>query len=480
MQSQFVVDGRISIAIRVGILLTATLLIYKQDFSIILGKALSFSAGNISNYVLIIPVLVAYIIYRKRNILWTTALHQNRERNSMRLDEVVGITLCLLAIVFYLYGSTQFYSLEYHVLSLPIFVAGATMLLFNIKTFRHVLIAIILLAYLQPPIGEVVGELAADLSWASAVMVQGILSTFGMPVTLEASYGAPALVVETVTAGKVPFFVGEPSSGIYSTIGLSLFSLFFGYISRGPIWRRAIIFAVGFPIFFFLNMLRIATIMTLWFFFGEGIAESFHVVSGTIMVAIATVIILFFGEKILRLQIRTRRIHREECRACEKCRTMDESLCLYCGMVLKRIRKKVDMRTVGRMTLLVFIASLVMVNQITVNTVSAATGISELDIRSIEGPETTQYFLPEVDNWNLRFTYRDTRVEKVLNQDAALAYIYTKNATSDTNLKPTLFSGIQISTGVHTWESSLLTYPSRFGRPTATIIELKDINISDI
>lgn len=478
--SYSIIQNNITLAIKTGILLAATILIYLQDLSIVFGNAVTLSAGNITNYVLVIPFLIAYVLYRKRKILRVTASLQERQRSIVHLDEVIGITLCLIAIIMYVYGSSTLYSLEYHIFSLPIFVAGSTMLLFNIKTFRHAIFAIVLLAYLQPPPGEFVSEFAADLSWGSAVMVQGMLNTFGMPITLEATYGAPALLIEKPDGTKIPFFVGEPSSGVYSTVGLSLFALFVAYIIRGAIWKRAVIFVAGFPIFFLLNMLRIATIISLWYTFGEGAAESFHIVSGSVMVAIGTIIILLFGEKILRVNIRTQRIQREQCPACQKSLAMGESLCLFCGRLLKQLTQNFNTRSVSRMGILILIASMVTVSQMPTETASAETSLSNLDISSIEGSETTQYFLPQVEGWDLKYAYRDLRVEKVLRQDAALAFMYiAKDSNSNTTTaKPTIFSGIQISTGRHTWEASLLLYPSKFGRPTATVIELKDVDIA--
>src|SRR6185436_13731503 len=210
---------------------------YSPDLSIVLANALKFTTGNIANYTIIIPFLSAFIIYRKRKILQAVAYNENRDNQAypgVRLDDIVGITLCSVAVIAYIASSATLYALEFHLVTLPFFLAGGVALLFNLGTLKHLILAIFLLLYLQPPPGELVSELAADLSWASAVLNHALLSTFGMPIELDPSFGAPALVIQT-GHGKVPFFVGEPSSGVFSTISLSLFAIFVSYIIRGKI-----------------------------------------------------------------------------------------------------------------------------------------------------------------------------------------------------------------------------------------------------
>ena len=68
------------------------------------------------------------------------------------------------------------------------------------------------------------------------------------------------------------------------------------YILRGKLWKRALIVVAGFPIFYMLNAMRIALIISIWYTSGEVSAEAFHVVSGTVMSAVGTLILLFFAD----------------------------------------------------------------------------------------------------------------------------------------------------------------------------------------
>ena len=465
------------VVIKSAIIIGAILLIYWYDLSLVFSKALTFSAGNLTNYILLIPLLILFILYRKRNIL--IALTSISDRKNFKLEIIAGITLCILAIFTYIVGSSTLYAVEYRMYSLPLLVAGSVILLFNLKTLRHLLFAIIVLVYLQPPPGELVTDLAADLSWISASMTQSFLSAF-IPITLETSYGAPALIIVQDNA-KIPFYVGEPSSGIYSIIGLSLFGLFVAYLVKGEFWKRLSIFGIGFPTFFLLNVLRIIIILALWYNYGLDVSEAFHAISGMVMVTIGTVALLLFSDKVMKMHVRIINIKSNACKLCNEHKELGEHFCLFCGRFLQGLTK-FNVKDATRLTLLILIitSSAALQSYTSANAVvedEKDLPIAELDISNIEGPETTDYFLPSIDGWELRYAYRDKRVESVLNQDAALSYTYRKNTTEE--FQPTIYAGIQISTGRHAWESSLVVQPSRVGRPSAEVIELTNIEVTD-
>ena len=466
---------------KTAIILCVVSLFYYQDLALIFSNALEFTTGNISNYVITIPFLAGCIIYRKRNILKTVAKVSDKRETRIRIDDALGVTLCVIAISIYIAGSATLYALEYHMLSLPILLAGSTMFLFNIATLRHVIVAILLTLYIQPPPGEIVSELAADLSWTSAVIVENMLHSLGVPIALDSSLGAPALVIGSEGA-KTPFFVGEPSSGVFSTIGLSLFAIFVAYIIRGKAWKRGLLFLTGFPLFYLLNTLRIAIVISLWYLWGQQVSEAYHVISGSSMVAIGTLAILLMGEKIFKLNIRSPKSKKEECGFCSKCRATFEPLCLFCGRSVGHISQSFSMLTLERIAIFVFIA-FVAISVTTASTTaneSSSRKLSDLDIKKIKGPETIEYFFPKVSGWDQKYAYRDSRIESILNQDAALAYRYIplSNGTGAQTSLPSIYATVQISTGHHVWEDSLVTYPSRVGRPGATVLLSEDIDIT--
>ncbi len=484
-----------TLLIKTAVIAIAVALMYMQDLAVIFKDALVFSSANITNYILIIPFLLAYVVYRKRKVLITVALEGNGNRRRgkiLRFDDIIGLTLISIAVILYIYGSLTLYALEFHIYSIPLFVAGLTAFLFNLKVLRHAIFAIVILAYLQPPPAELLSDIAGDLSWLSATLAESMLKIYGLDVTLEASYGAPALVISKDNA-QIPFFVGEPSSGLFSTIGLSLFALIAAYIARGAVWKRGIMFVIGFPLFFLLNALRISIILLLWYHYGEQVSEAFHAISGSIMAIPGTLIVLIIGDKLLGVNIRSfSSKSNDECSYCSKSSSLHEHICLVCSRVLVSI-KGINVNSIARFALIaIIVSSMIAVSQVQVNTALANTTADRLrsfDMSSITGKEreTVGLLLPELDGYILEYAYRDTRVEKVLRQDAALAYRYIKvedNKDSSSNdissilNRKSFYVGVQISNGRHKWEDSMLIQPSRVGRPTAEVLELKDVNIS--
>ncbi len=484
-----------TLLINAVVIAIAVALMYMQDLAVIFKDALVFSSANITNYILIIPFLLAYVVYRKRKVLITVALEENGKRRRgkiLRFDNIIGLILISIAVILYIYGSLTLYALEFHIYSIPLFVAGLTAFLFNLKVLRHAIFAIVILAYLQPPPAELLSDIAGDLSWLSATLAESMLKAYGLDVTLETSYGAPALVISKDNA-QMPFFVGEPSSGLFSTIGLSLFALIAAYIAKGVVWKRGIMFVIGFPLFFLLNALRISIILLLWYHYGEQVSEAFHAISGSIMAIPGTLIVLIIGDKLLRVSIRSfSSKSNDECFYCSKSSSLHEHICLVCSRVLVSI-KGINTNSIARFALIaIIVGSMIAVSQVQVNTALANTTADRLrsfDMSSITGKEreTVGLLLPELDGYMLEYAYRDTRVEKVLRQDAALAYRYIKvedNADSNNNEissilnRKSFYVGMQISNGRHKWEDSMLIHPSRVGRPTAEVLELKDVNIS--
>lgn len=458
-----------NILIKSSIIIASIIIIYYYDLSLVFSKALVFSAGNLSNYVLLIPFIIAFLLYKsRRTLLAAISISSNKFDKT---NTIVGITLIVLALFLYIIISLTLYA-EYRMYTILLFATGSILLLFNVKVFRSILIAVLMLAYLQPPPGELVADLAADLSWISASITEVLLKNV-IPISLEISYGAPALVINKDNT-NIPFYVGEPSSGVYSILGLSLFGLFVSSLVNGAIWKKLSIFVIGFPLFFILNVFRIAIIILLWYNYGYNVSESFHAVSGIIMAFIGTLLLILFSERIMRMN--TKIIYSKECHLCNEYKELGENFCLFCGRFLQSLKSINNTPRVALMIILIitgFIAQLYM--NVNATGIESKSNITTLDIKSLEGPESKDYLLPNINNYLLEYSYRDKRVESVLNQDASLVFAY-KNMTT---LKPLVYISIQIATNKHTWESSMVIYPSKVGRPTATIIDIKDVKFDD-
>ena len=462
------------LSLGLGIIVGATLLVYGQDLAVIFSNSLVFTSGNVGNYVLAVPLMALVVIHRKRHVLNSVIFREDRKR---WFSDPTGIALILTAAVLFLYGSSTLYAPYYHTYSMILFLCGATILVFNFSTFRHVFFAIAILTFLQPPPGELIAGIAADISWVSAVLVNNALHILAIPADLTSNLGAPTFLVTKPGGQQNTFVIGEPSSGVFSTIGMSVFALFVAYISGGRVWKRTALFAASFPLFFLLNTTRIGVIILLWFFFNSDAAESFHLVGGMLMVTIGTIALLIIGERVFGIPYIRPRLSVLKCELCDACQSRHEQFCLMCGRRLGDPYPRARLRWILSFFLIVLVGTSVYTASNVSSAVDTSKGIESLNIRSVKGDETVPYVLPVVAPYTPVFAYRDKATESVLNQDLALAYRYVNlNSSLTDTTQP--YVGIQISNGKHTWEDSLITYPSSVGRPSAKVIDLEDITIN--
>jgi exosortase/archaeosortase family protein len=130
------------------------------------------------------------------------------------------------------------------------------------------------------------------------------------------------------------FTVGISRSGLYSLVGFLVFAIFIGYTIRDKLWKKLLLFPVGFSIIYVLSITRIATILLIGYNFGRDIAmELFLLLGGWIMMFIGTFLVLAFSEKVLHTQIFSR--PSQECPKCSGEPKADLNLCFSCGRILR-------------------------------------------------------------------------------------------------------------------------------------------------
>ena len=85
--------------------------------------------------------------------------------------------------------------------------------------------------------------------------------------------------------------------------------------------------------------------------------------------------------------------------------------------------------------------------------------------------------LPDVSEYDLKFSYRDIGFEDLSRVDLALAYVYTPH----NNSRKTIWVSVEVSTEIyrlHRWEMDLINVPLDQGRiPRVTQYELKDVSL---
>lgn len=117
------IKGKPSLGIKILAVLIPTTISYWQDLIIVGHEALS---SDIATHILAMPFFLTYLLYRVRRMFTASASHQSSTpTQKIGISEMIGISLCFLAYFIKLFGSYTFHPLEYHLASIPLFVARA-------------------------------------------------------------------------------------------------------------------------------------------------------------------------------------------------------------------------------------------------------------------------------------------------------------------------------------------------------------------
>jgi len=244
------------------------------------------------------------------------------------------------------------------------------------------------------------------------------------------------------------------------------------YITRGVTWKKAVIFLVGLPLMYSLNIVRIASILLIGFSLGQDLAlQAFHLLSGLVLTVLSIVLLLaimekLFGTRIFRGSISTQ--------ACTKCVSPEnaraENYCTYCGKSLKNARILVHRRDIARILVVALLVALL----IEIQTPVLATSNKPLPVfvQTQSGEQGNTLILPEISGYRLVFLDRDKDFEKLAQEDAALTYWYQ----SDNGSQETVTVSVELAvdrSSLHNWEACLITY----GSPPVTQLDLRDTQI---
>ena len=462
------------LALKVAAIPTTALILFYQDLAIIFSDALQSEA---TSYILTIPFLLSYLLYRKRKILYSTVSLNNKNQTKIQryLQPAASILLIAIAILLYWHGSYTFTPLEYHMLALPIFTAGVALLLFNSQTLRQLAFPAAFLFFLVPPPSEVVYTLGATLSALSAQASAAIASLTGISASLIAEYGNPLIQITRPDGAILNFTVDIACSGIYSLISFLIFALLVAYITRDKLWKKIALILTGIPIIYLLNIIRITILLIIGYHYGENLAlQVFHLFGGWILIFIGTLLLLAISEKIFKTKIFMKT---ENCLECNPKPPANQKFCLKCGKILKpdfAIKHRTDAIKIAAIILIAI--ALASIQAPTFALAERPTIL--LTNTTNEEPASTE-ILPDIPNYTLQFAYRDTDFEETSKSDMALAYIYVPHNESQ---KP-IWVSLEIASArssLHRWEVCLITYPLSQGwKPKVTEIELREIQLSE-
>lgn len=470
--SSFRDKNNLILAFKIIALISVTLAVFSEDLTIVLSDALN---SEITSHILVVPLFFVYVLYRKRKTLRAVMPIENAEESKRLryLTQIVGVLLFITAILLYWHGSYTFTPLEYHLFSLPIFVSGLILLIFNPQTLRHLAFPVLFLFFLIPPPSELLFAAGSFLSTLSAQVSSGIASLFGISSTFISEYGNPLIQITRPDGALINFTVDIACSGIYSLIGFFMFGTIIAYIIRDKLWKRIALVLSGIPIMYFFNILRITSLLLIGYNYGENLGlQVFHALGGWVSVFLGTLLLLFTSEKIFKMKIFG------AANKCEGCVTAQKTqdFCDKCGRILKapyaKIRK-IDIVKISAVTITV--TALVLI-QAPVFTLAQS---PEVVLTTSAGQQVSTEILPTIPGYTLQFDYRDTDFENRAEVDVALAYIYVPQNHSQKNI----WVAVEIASArslLHRWETCLVDYPLQQGWALRVAqIELRDIQLNE-
>lgn len=471
-------QAQITLIIKAAAIAISTIALFSQDLILIFTDALR---SEITSYILAIPFLFAYLIYRKRKMLRATIPleSQSQPKITKHLAIIAGVLLTATAVLLYWRGSYTFTPLEYHMLALPILVAGLCLILFNQQTLRQLAFPIAFLLFLTPPPSEILYNVGAILQALSAEASNAIVNFFGISSTLSTENGSPLITIVQADGSSIPFSVDIACSGIYSLIGFLIFIIFVTYIIRDKPWKKLTLFLIGLPLVYLLNILRITIMLVIGYHYGEDLAlQVFHLLGGWVLIFLGTLLLLVISEKAFKTQVFTSPA--KECSKCDQSLQSNQSFCTECGRILKP--PTIKLRRIDLVKTLAIVLSVVLLLSIEAP-VFALTQAPPLVITTTpSGEQASTSILPQgsshnLSEYDLSFLYRDTNFEVLAKQDMSLVYLYSPTNES---LDP-IWVSVEIAStrsSLHRWEACLITVPlSRGLQPKVSQMELRDIQL---
>jgi exosortase len=463
------------LALKILTLVAGIIILYLQDLSMIFHDALY---NESTSYVLLIPLIFAYLIYRKRKMLRTAISTEsgNRSGNMKYVGILSGILLCTIGIILYWYGSYTFTPLEYHTLTLPFFAAGLTLVLFNPQTLRQAVFPIAFLAFLTPPPSDILQNLGSVLSVTSTELSNWFVNLLGIQSTISGEYGTPTINIIRPDHTSMSFTVDIACSGIYSLIGFLVFAAFVAFIVRDKLWKKAAIFILGFPLIYLLNTVRIATIVLIGYQWGEQLAlDLFHLLGGWVLIFIGTLILLTIAEKAFKTRIFTGKQPQDTCQACNPHVTTQSAYCASCGRLVKYPPAR--FRTIDAAKIMAAVLAIALLISIQAPVFALTRGPAQILVQTPSGEQGNTELLPHISGYTMQFVFRDKEFEGVSGQDFSLIYEYTPQ---DQSKKP-LWVTIEIAgtrSRLHGWEFCLVTWPQAYGyQPEVNQLDLRDVSV---
>jgi exosortase len=456
-----------------ALVLASILVVYGNDFAILANEAVQNEALS---HILLMPFFIGFLLYLKKDAVKASIALDGRGRKTSTkyVNELLGVVLCLVAFLVYWYGSQTFYPLEYHIVSLPVFVAGVTLILLNPRALRALIFPILFLLFFVPIPATILYTLGGSLANFNTQVSYSILKTAGLPLTLSSSYGSPTILMTSASGQPVNFAVDIACSGIYSLVAFAMFATFLAFLAKTSIFKKFSLFVLGFFVFTILNIARIMGIVIAGYSFGEEAALLMHSFAGIVLIFIGMLLLLGFSDKVLKIPMMTKPQELPPCPECKTNNSLLTNFCQNCGRYLGKTKRLISKGIFIKLLLLLLGCSIVV---FVIRAPTFATAQDSIELSTSGNLQNAASVFPEIPNHTLTFLYRDTDYEQIAGQDASLVYGYFPNNIS----KPVVYADLGVSNSIsnlHNWEVCFVSIQTAQGQyPLVNVYDQRDIQL---
>jgi exosortase D (VPLPA-CTERM-specific) len=188
----------------------------------------------------LIPLVAMFLVWQRINRL--PAL--------INTGSWLGFSMLALGLFLFLLGelSALYTLLQYGFL---LSLTGITWALIGTPSMRLLWAAFVYLIFMIPLPNFLYFNLSSHLQLLSSVLGVAVIRMFDISVHLEGN---------VIDLGSMQLQVAEACAGLRYLFPLMSFGFLIGYLYRGPLWQRAIIFLTTIPITVFMNSFRIGVI----------------------------------------------------------------------------------------------------------------------------------------------------------------------------------------------------------------------------
>jgi len=153
----------------------------------------------------------------------------------------------------------------------------------GLRVLKELAIPILLLVMVIPIPNQLYSMVTLPLQIKVSQVSAQVIQLLGIPLFREGN---------VLSLPDKTFQVVEACSGLRSLISLTTFSLILGYFSLKKGWFKVLLLAASMPVAFFVNIIRVTTLILAYHYFRLDLAEGIkHTVMGLIIFGISLVIL---------------------------------------------------------------------------------------------------------------------------------------------------------------------------------------------